>query len=246
MKILGLVPARGGSKGIPDKNIRPFRGKPLLVHAIDCARASGVIDRVRLSTDSAAYAEIGAAHGAEAHPLRPAAFAADATAMHDVIAYELRRLEEEGYRPDAVALLQPTQPLRTPEHLRQAATLLAEKEADSVVTVRPLPAHFAPAVLLEEREGYLHWLRGDVPPSRRQDLPELYYRDGTLYLFRVDSFWTHGSIYGPRCAKLVIPEAETIMIDEADDWEALMRLETKAAGGGDTGTGTGTDEGGGA
>lgn len=226
MNLLGLVPARSSSKGIKDKNIRIFRGKPLLAHAIECARASGVIHRIILSTDSEEYLEIGRRHGAEAEHLRPAHLATEYTPMVDVIAYELEYvLRKENYRPDVVVLLQPTQPLRQPRHIREALAILEKEKCDSVVSVVEVPKHYAPDFVMKIVKGRLVFYQENVPPlTRRQDAANVYYRDGTVYMFRYDSFVRTHSIYGQVCHPMILDAKESVNLDEEQDWDILKML----------------------
>src|SRR4051812_41980936 len=133
--VLGLVPARGGSKGVPGKNIRPLAGRPLLEYTARVAQASGVIDRLVLSTDSSDIGDVGRRAGLEVPFLRPAALAADDTPMLPVVRHALDALAERGWTPEILVILQPTSPLRRAEHIRDAVTMLREREADSVVSV---------------------------------------------------------------------------------------------------------------
>lgn len=226
MEILAIVPARKGSKGIKDKNIRIFRGKPLLAHAIECGLASGVINRIILSTDSEKYLEIGRQYGAEANHLRPAELATDETPMVDVISYELDHLHTtEAYKPDIIVLLQPTQPLRKPKHILAALSILLKKNSDSVVSVVKVPQHFSPDFVMRIREGRLGFYKNDKPPiTRRQDVTNVYYRDGTIYMFKYSSFMKNHSIYGEICHPLIISAKESINIDEEQDWRVLKIL----------------------
>src|SRR5262249_17289269 len=116
--VLGLVPARGGSKGVPGKNVRPLAGRTLLEYTARAARESGVIDRIVLSTDSAEIAEAGARAGIEVPFMRPASLAADDTPMVPVITHAVGELDRQGWSADVIVLLQPTSPLRRPEHIR--------------------------------------------------------------------------------------------------------------------------------
>ena len=142
--VLGLVPARAGSKGVPDKNIRPLAGRPLLAYTAAAALESGVLDRVILSTDSDAIADAGRAAGLEVPFMRPAQLAADDTPMLSVIRHALETLARQGWTADMLVLLQPTSPLRRPEHIRAAVALLLESGADSAVTVVQVPPHMSP------------------------------------------------------------------------------------------------------
>src|SRR5918999_4032681 len=128
--VLALVPARGGSKGIPGKNLRLLGGRTLIEYAAAAARDSGVVDRAVLTTDSEEIAAIGRRAGLDVPFLRPASLAADDTPMQPVVEHALAALAEDGFVPDIVLLLQPTSPLRTPDHLRRAVAALRETNAD--------------------------------------------------------------------------------------------------------------------
>lgn len=223
MEIIAIIPARKGSKGIKDKNIRTFREKPLLAHAIECAKMTGYINRIILSTDSDKYLKLGKKYGAEAHQLRPAILSADDTPMLDVITYELDSLyKKESYRPDIIVLLQPTQPLRKPKHIDAALSILKEKKSDSVVSVVKVPKHYSPDFVLKINDERLEFYKKDSHLiTRRQDASDVYYRDGTVYMFRYTSFIKYKSIYGKICHPLIINPSESINLDEENDWMLL-------------------------
>lgn len=228
MKILGLIPARGGSKGIPGKNIRPLAGKSLVQRAFECAAASGVVDRIVLSTDDPVIAEAARGYGLEVPFLRPGGLARDDSPMIDVLIHALTTLKEHGYTPDALLLLQPTAPLRRPEHLREAVRLLGEN--DSVCSVVALPKDQCPHYLMKVREdGFLEYFMPDGPRyTRRQDLPQAYKREGIVYLARTDIILGQRTIYGRRCVPMVIDSADALNLDEPADWAAAeLRLQVE-------------------
>jgi CMP-N-acetylneuraminic acid synthetase len=222
--VLALVPARGGSKGIPDKNIRPLAGRTLLEYAAQAASASGVVDRMVLSTDSERIAAEGRRARLEVPFLRPAALAGDDTPMLPVIEHAIAFLESEGWRPEIVVLLQPTSPLRTPAHIREAVRTLRESDCDSVVTVVELPRHLSPDYVMRIDEGRLvPFLPEGARITRRQDARPAFVRDGTVYAFWAKTLRTAGSIYGERCQPLIVAPSESITIDSPDDWEEAER-----------------------
>lgn len=226
MKILGLIPARGGSKGIPGKNIRLLHGKPLLQYAYEAATASGVLDRIILSTDDPAIAELAKRLGIEVPFMRPPDLASDQAPMIGVAVHALRALEEDGYVPDALMLLQPTAPLRRPEHIRDAVALLGDN--DAVTSVVPLPKDQCPHFLMRiTPEGRLTFFMPDgATYTRRQDVPQAYQRDGSVYLTRRDVLLNGRTFYGTRTVPLVIDPADSANIDGPEDWEraeALLR-----------------------
>lgn len=224
--VLGLVPARGGSKGLPGKNIKPLHGKPLLAYAAEAARESGVVDRVVLTTDDDGIADVGRASGLEVPFLRPAWLAQDDTAMLPVITHAVDTLAREGWVADIIVLLQPTSPLRTGAHIRRSVEMLSETGADSVVSVLELPRHLSPDYVMRLDDGRLvSFLPEGQRVTRRQDARLAYVRDGTVYTFWRRTLAEKGSLYGDDCRPLVVPAAESLTIDSPDDWaEAERRM----------------------
>lgn len=219
--VLGLVPARGGSKGIPDKNLRDLAGRPLLHYVAEAAAASGVVDRLVLSTDSPAIAALGRRLGIDVPFERPAELASDEAPMLPVIQHAVLTLEAAGWPVEVVVLLQPTSPLRTGAQIRAAVTTLRESGADSVVSVQPVPLHLSPDYVLRlEDERLVPFLAEGSRVTRRQDVRPAYYRDGTVYCTRRDVVMNEGSIYGTRCLPLVLEPGSTITIDTPEDWNA--------------------------
>jgi CMP-N-acetylneuraminic acid synthetase len=226
--VLGIVPARGGSKGVPDKNVRPLAGRTLLGYVAEAARESGAIDRLVLSTDSEAIAATGRAAGLEVPGMRPAVLAQDATPMLPVIVHVLDTLRQSGWVPDYVALLQPTSPLRRPHHVRDAVEQLRDSGADSVVTVIELPRHLSPDYVMKIEDGVLRpFLPEGARVTRRQDARAAYSREGTVYAFRRDTIERFGNIYGDRCLPLLIDASDSLSIDTPEDWS---RAETILSG----------------
>lgn len=225
MKILGIIPARSGSKGLPGKNTRLLGGKPLIEWAYDCAEKSAVLDRTILSTDDPAIAGMSAGFGLQAPFIRPAELATDNTPMIDVVIQALDQLAQNGYQPDAVCLLQPTSPLRRPEHIREAVGLLNDN--DSVCSVTVVPKEWSPHYLMRiTGEGFLDYFMADGNRyTRRQDVPNAYRRDGTVYLTRTSVIRTARNFYGSHCVPMVIDAQHSLSIDHASDFvEAERRI----------------------
>jgi CMP-N-acetylneuraminic acid synthetase len=184
-----------------------------------------VLDRIILSTDSAEIAAAGAQLGLEVPFLRPAEIATDEAPMISVAQHALQALSAQGYVPDALLLLQPTSPLRRPEHIRLALDLLGEN--DAVCSVTPVPPEYRPHSLMQmDGGGLLRYVMPDaVRYARRQDLPVAYRREGTVYLTRRTVLLEQGNFYGERCVALVLEMSESATIDTLDDWhraEALL------------------------
>lgn len=203
MDVLGLIPARGGSKGIPGKNLAPAAGKPLLAWTVGAARAARSVDRVVVSTDDEAIARVAREHGAEVL-VRPSELAGDETPMLDVVRHALRELP-----CDVLVLLQPTSPLRRAEHVDEAVRLLLESGADSVVSVVEVPHRFRPEALMELRDGRVVPL-GSV--RRRQDKPPVYARNGPAVLvLRADRLGD--DFYAGDCRPYVMDERDSLDVD---------------------------------
>jgi CMP-N-acetylneuraminic acid synthetase len=224
--VLGLVPARAGSKGVPGKNLRPLAGRSLLEYTAAVAHESGVLDRMVLSTDSEEIAEAGRACGLEVPFLRPAALAADDTPMLPVVKHALNALAGSGWHAEIVVLLQPTSPLRRAAHVRDAIGLLRSTNADSVVTVVELPRHLSPDYVMRIEAGRLvPFLPEGARVTRRQDARPAYSRDGTVYACWRRTIEQFGTFYGGCCQPLVIDADASLSIDTPGDWaEADRRL----------------------
>ena len=225
-RVLALIPARGGSKGVPDKNTRRLAGRSLLEYAAAAAVASGVVDRIVLSTDSDRIAAEGRRVGVEVPFVRPADLARDDTPMLPVIEHALDALETDGWLADIVVLLQPTSPLRRPEHIRDAVRKLRDSGADSVVTVVEVPRHFSPDYVMRMDDGRLEpFLPEGAGVTRRQDARSAFARDGTVYAFWRRTLRERHNIYGRDCRPLVLPSEDVVTIDSPGDWaEAERRL----------------------
>jgi CMP-N-acetylneuraminic acid synthetase len=224
--VLGIVPARGGSKGLPGKNVRPLAGQPLLAYAARVAKESGVLDRVILSTDSDEIADVGRQAGLEVPFMRPASLAADDTPMAPVLMHAVETLAGAGWLAEVIVLLQPTSPLRRPEHIRDAVRLLRESGASAVATVVELPRHLSPDYVMKIDGGRLKpFLPEGQTLTRRQDARPAYVRDGTVYACWRTTLERFGNVYGERCLPLVLDAADSLSIDTAADWaEAERRL----------------------
>jgi CMP-N-acetylneuraminic acid synthetase len=225
-RAVAIIPARGGSKGVPGKNVLPLVGRPLLHYTAEAARESGVVDRIVLSTDAEDIAEAGRRAGLEVPFLRPPSIARDDTPMLPVIRHVVDALAADGWDPEYIVLLQPTSQLRRGRHVRAAVELLRDRGADSVVTVVVVPKHFSPDYVMRIDAGVLRpFLPEGASVTRRQDARLAYSRDGTVYAFRRETLERHGDIYGSDCRPIVIPAEESLSIDTPADWaEAERRL----------------------
>ena len=219
--VVALVPARGGSKGIPRKNLAPLGGKPLLAWTLEAARDSTTVERVVVSTDSEEVATLTRELGAEVLG-RPPNLAMDDTPMLDVVRHALAELGS----PDALVLLQPTSPLRRAEHIDEAVRLLLETGSDAVVSVVEVPHQFTPGSLMELRDGRLEPLAPDAGAvTRRQDKPVVYARNGPAVLaLRPERLGD--DLYGGDCRPYLMDLRDSVDVDgplELELAEALLR-----------------------
>ena len=225
MKVLGVITARGGSKGLPGKNLRVLAGKPLIAHTIDTARESKAFDRLILSTDDDAIAAAGRSQGCDVPFMRPAELARDETPHLPVLQHAVAWLAaHDNYTPDAVMILQPTSPLRRAVDIRESVGLLESSGADSVVSVSEVPAHFNPMRTLRiDEQGFATLFVTGEPVrrriNRRQDMPAAWTMNGAIYLFRTSVLSAaEPSLYGARTAAYVMPQEFSVSIDSLDDW----------------------------
>lgn len=237
MKILGIITARGGSKGIPGKNIKPLLGKPVIAYTIEAAQKSGVIDRLILSTDDPAIAEVAKQYGCEVPFMRPDELANDTAATLPVIQHAVKFLKEkEGYEPDYILVLQPTSPLRQAFHIKEAAEIAAKTGADCVLSVAEIPENFnhKKAMILEN--GLLRLINGDPVYkriSRRQELPKSYWSIGSIYLTKTPILFhpEHPNYFGDTTAPYFVDEKYCVDLNVPADFEeaekALIKLQNE-------------------
>ncbi len=224
MRTLGLVVARAGSKGIPQKNVRDLAGRPLLAYTAEAALQARTLTRRVLSTDSEWIAEIGREWGLEVPFLRPEELARDDTPTLPVVQHAVRALEEEGDTFDAVCLLQPTHPLRTAALIDRCVERLKRSDADSVFTVRSVPHEHHPDWVYFEESGALHLALGGLEPiPRRQDLRPAFHREGSVYVTRT-AVVLGGSLYGSRCLGELVDDEPSVNLDTMEDWTRAERL----------------------
>jgi CMP-N,N'-diacetyllegionaminic acid synthase len=215
---IAVIPARSGSKGVKDKNIKLLNGKPLMAYTIEAARDSGVFDTIFVSTDSDKYAKTARAYGAETPFLRGEALASDTAASRDVVLEALNKYAELAKTFDTVALLQPTSPLRTGADIRNGYALMEQRNADCVVGVcetehSPLWCNTLPPD--GSLKGFISEALIGVP---RQKLGIYYRINGALYIVRYDYLLAGGSFYGPRSYAYVMSKESSIDIDDEFDF----------------------------
>jgi CMP-N,N'-diacetyllegionaminic acid synthase len=215
-RTLGVIPARGGSKGIPHKNLASVGGRPLLAYTADAARDSR-LSRACVSTDDPAIADAARRLGLDVPFMRPPELAADETPMLPVLQHALAAMAAGGFEADVVVLLQPTSPFRRAEHIDRAIDLLDESGADSVVSVVEVPHQFTPSSVMRLEEGRLRPFADGPLVTRRQDKPVLYARNGPAVLATRVRTLDAGSLYGNDIRPLFMTARESIDIDTLDD-----------------------------
>lgn len=224
-EVLGIIPARGGSKSIPRKNLKSFCGKPLLAWAIETLKASGVVNRVVVSTEESEIADIAREYGAEVPFMRPAELAQDTTPTLPVIQHALQTLKDnERYWPSYAVLLEPTSVGKRPQHVKGVLALLIQSGADSCFSVSEVPSTTNPYWQLKvDPDGRVELFMGgsikDIIP-RRQELPKTYFRSGSIYAFKPELLLAkEPSFYGEDARAYIVESKYAIDIDSPDDWE---------------------------
>lgn len=230
MSVLAVIPARGGSKGVPRKNLSKIAGKPLVAWTIEAALSSTVIDRVIVSTDDREIAETACNFGAEAPWLRPDELAGDDAPALGVARHALEACATEGFEPEWLFLLQPTSPLRISDDIIGALDLVKKAGGDSVVSVTETHIHPAWMFHLNAGQGLSPWQEGSAA-TNRQDRETLYVPNGAIYLARSSLLRGGGSWYNPQTLGWIMPHDRSLDIDSQFDVEiANILLEKRFNG----------------
>lgn len=224
-RLIAIVPARGGSKSIPGKNVHLLGGKPLLAWSIEVAQQVSEIDRIIVSTDDAQVASIGRAFGAEVYA-RPPHLATDEALVIDALKDLLRRLRAEGETAEWVILLEPTCPLRTPDDVRDCLKLIAQGGYDSAATFKE--AELNPHRAWRLVNGFPEvFIPGAVPWLPRQKLPKAYQLNGAVYVFRANLLAQEAkSLLVGKLGAVLMPRERSQDIDDSVDFiivEALLK-----------------------
>ncbi len=220
MKILGVITARGGSKGIPGKNIKPILGKPLIAYTIEAAKSSRFLTRCIVSTDDAAIAAVARKHGADVSFMRPTELAQDKSTSIEVMQHALKWFKENlGEEYDYAVILQPTSPLRTGEDIDASIRLAEEKKADSVMSMVELQ-DFAAKKIKKIQDGLIvpYFENEGSAPSRRQDLTPAYRRNCAIYLTKTECIM-RGDLFGTVSVPYIMPEERSVDINKPVDFE---------------------------
>lgn len=223
MKILVVIPARGGSKGIPRKNIKPFAGKPLIYYTIDTARAIVPDEDICVSTDDDEIIQVVEDYGLEVPFKRPDELATDTAGSYEVLLHALDFYEKQGRHYDVLLLLQNTSPFRTVEHVKEALRLYTP-EVDMVVSVKECAANPYYCVFEENKEGYLHVCKGDGTIYRRQDAPKVYEYNGAVYVINTESLKKQHLHQFAKRIKYVMDEKSSFDLDTMNDWMIAEKI----------------------
>jgi len=224
LKIIGIIPARGGSKGIPKKNIKLLNNRPLIHYTINAAKKSTYLDQVYVSTDDHEIADVSTSLGATIPVMRPKELAEDDTPTLPVIQHMTKIIEKKIGPIDIAVTLQPTTPLRTSLDIDNTIKKLIESNADAAVSVAEVEIH--PYIMARINRDKLKWLHSEEKRGRRQDFPQVYALNGAVYATRRDVLLDQNSLYGQDTRAYIMPRERSIDIDKIHDFilvETIMR-----------------------
>lgn len=224
MNVLCIIPARSGSKGIINKNIRKLSDKPLIYYSINSAKKSNLIDKIIVSTDDEKIIKISKKYGAEIPFKRPKKFATDCATTFDVVKHAIEFLEKnQAYHPEIVIILQPTSPLRTTKIIDDSIKKLIKSKASSVISVAKIKKHPFSAFWLKNNE-LKPFHKNFKKFDRRQKYPDLFFPSGSVYVFWSENIKKYNSIYGSKIKHIF--DKDDLDIDEPLDFfftEMIMK-----------------------
>lgn len=215
---LAIIPARSGSKGIIDKNIKEINNKPLMAYTIDACIKSKIFDGIIVSTDSKKYAKIAESYGASVPFLRPDELSTDTASNHDVILHVLNEVKKTGNSYDYIVLLQPTSPLRNEKHILESVDKLLNYDANSIVSICEVD-HPSNINIILDSNMRLDFLFDDSKRIRRQDMKKEYRINGAIYICKTDYFLKYKSFYGEKSYPYIMDKMSSIDIDDIYQFE---------------------------
>ena len=218
MKFLVVIPARGGSKGIPHKNIKPLGGKPLIYYSIDVARQFTSDENICVTTDDAEIISVVEKHGLKVPFIRPAELATDTCGSSEVIQHAYQFFADKGVHYDAIVLLQPTSPFRKVEFIKEAVAIYDES-IDMVTSVRPAACNPYYDGFEENVDGLLQISKGDGTIARRQEAPKVWQQNGSIYVINPKSLIEKSMAGFTKIKKYAMPEAYSVDLDTMLDWK---------------------------
>lgn len=229
MRVLGLIPVRGGSKGVPRKNEKVLHGKPLLQYTVESAKTATKLTQVVVSTEDDALFMLAQKLGVTPPFKRPLELAQDTSGSLDVVRHAILALKEQGQEFDAVCLLQVTNPFRAKGMIDTAITAFIEAQTDALVSVLPVPHEYNPHWVFEpDTKGHLKVATGEMQIiKRRQDLPPAFIRDGAIYLTKTEVILQENSLFGTSVGYIVSDPQRHVNIDTLQDWKKAEELAKK-------------------
>lgn len=231
-KVVAIIPARGGSKRIPNKNIKLFAGKPIISYSIRVAQETGLFNRVIVSTDSPKIAAIAREYGVEVPFLRPAELANDFAGTAEVVCHAIEWLTQEGRRPEFICCIYSTAPFIQASYLKQGYDKLLSSEATSVFSVTTYPYPIYRSLKITEKDR-VKMIWPEYEYFRSQDLPEAYHDAGQFYWANTNKFMKEKTLFAKDSLPVILPRYLVQDIDTAEDWEtseimfAKMNARTK-------------------
>ena len=230
-RLIAIIPARSGSKGLKDKNIRNLNGKPLLSYSVEAAIKSGLFDTVHVSTDSREYANIAAAYGADEPFLRDTLNSGDQSSSWDAVREVLRKYKEIGKEFDTCFLLQPTSPMRTAKDIEEAYKLYVDKRAMSLTSVTEVDHPVQWCFTLDDTLSMKDFASSPYKDKRRQELEKHYRENGAIYIVGTEDISSPDfDFYTKHCAAYVMDRDRSIDIDTLQDFvvaETIMGLQAE-------------------
>lgn len=221
--MVAIIPARGGSKRIPGKNIKLFCGKPMIVYSVEAARESGLFDRIIVSTDSTEIASVARECGAEVPFMRPPELSDDKASTDQVLQHVLKRLMEAGERVEQLCCIYATAPFIRAEYLREGQGLLRQRKATACFSVTTFPFPIFRSLKITDN-GMLEMFWPEHRTTRSQELPEAYHDAGQFYWLDAAKYLEEGRLYSREAVPVVIPRYLVQDIDTMEDWETAERM----------------------
>jgi len=222
-KVVAIIPARGGSKRIPNKNIKSFAGQPIISYSIKAAKTADLFDRIIVSTDSEEIAEVAKACGAEVPFIRPAELADDFTGTVPVLLHALNWLSEHGFATGYFCCIYATAPFVQPEFIRRGFDLLKKKEATSAFSVTTFPYPIFRALKIGDDDRVeMFW--PEYKNFRSQDLPGAYHDAGQFYWANTNKFMKERALFAKDSLPVILPRYLVQDIDTAEDWETAEMM----------------------
>jgi len=225
-KTLALIPARSGSKGLPNKNIKLLHDRPLIAWTIEAAIASGVFSKVIVSTDSEEIADISVKYGAQAPFIRPDSLASDSAKGMDVVIHAMGWMEQHGHVFDSIALLQPTSPLRNAEDIVNVVKMCAEKKANAIVSVVECEHHPFWSNLLPSDLSMSNFIDCRAKNTNRQDLPRFYRLNGAIYMAKWEYLKATPNWFSDKTYAYIMPRERSVDIDDMIDFRLAEIIRT--------------------